>query len=120
MIPGFARATQAIELFIEKYPHQIISFDKHQILPRVKIVLEGNILLYIRYNDYGEYSYQLIFSNKTNDGISFDNYDEHWDIDTQPNHKHVRYEDKVIESPMCGDPDIDIPILVQEIEENQI
>ena len=69
--------------------------------------------LYIRYNDYGEYSYQLIFSQKPNDRLRFDNYDNVWKVSTHPHHFHQRGEKNAIESPMTGDPNHDIPILIK-------
>ncbi len=118
MIPSFEKVSKATKLFIENFPEQVVSLEIDQILPRVKFVLEGNIILYIRYNDYGEYSYQIIFSNRINDWIRYDNYDSYWDVKTMPNHKHIRNEEKVMNSLMTGDPVSDIPRLIEEILRN--
>ncbi len=87
----------------------------HSILPRLKIYLFNNIMTYIRYNDFNEYSYQIIFSNTKNDWVRFDNYDNIWEVRTKPNHKHCRSTSEVKESPMIGDPEKDILLLVNEL-----
>lgn len=68
--------------------------------------------LYIRYNDYDEYFYQLIFSQKPYDRIRFDNFDDRWDVPTRPHHYHPRGQQLANESPMNGDPHNDMPILI--------
>lgn len=83
-----------------------IQHDSNRPVLRVRFI--SGIFLYIRYNDYSEYSYQIIYSQSEHDRIRFDNYDDHWDIDTKPHHKHDRGSKKVSRSPMCGDPSKDI------------
>ena len=68
--------------------------------PVLKIVFHTEIYLYIRYNDYGEYSYCVIFSPNPNDQIRFDNFDDIWDVKTRPHHFHVRGMQSVVDSPM--------------------
>ena len=103
---------------MKEFSKKILSLETHSILPRIKLEIEDNVIVYLRYNDHKEYSYQIIFSNEKNDWIRFDNYDEHWDVSSKPNHKHIRYKDEVIESPMIGEPNTDIPILNQIIISN--
>lgn len=69
--------------------------------------------LYIRYNDFGEYSYQLQFSSKKHDRIRYDNFDDKWLVTTKPNHFHRRGEVKGVLSPMKGFPEHNIPILIK-------
>lgn len=71
--------------------------------------------LYLRFNDFDEYSYQINFSQKINDRIRFDNYDDRWPVSTHPHHLHPQNEKNAIESQMIGDPTHDIPILVKII-----
>ncbi|MHA1520193.1 MAG: toxin-antitoxin system TumE family protein [Promethearchaeota archaeon] len=87
---------------------QISSIQREPNRPVLKIRFINGILLYIRYNDYSEYSYQIIFSQSAYDRIRFDNYDDQWNIDTKPHHKHERGGREVSRSPMCGDPTKDI------------
>jgi len=87
--------------------------------PFLKITFFKGSVLYIRYNDYDEYSYHLIFSQEPLDRIRYDNYDDMWKVNSRPHHFHLRGDKKAIESPMNGDPNHDIPILLKKlIEEN--
>ncbi len=47
--------------------------------------------------------------------MRFDNYDDIWDVKTHPHHFHVRRLQSVVESPMSGEPNHDIPILLKKI-----
>ncbi|HEC36807.1 hypothetical protein LCGC14_0519530 [marine sediment metagenome] len=93
-----------------------IFLDKDR--PVIKIVFHKEIYLYLRYNDYGEYSYSTIFSPNPDDQIRFDNYDDIWKVKTRPHHFHIRGMKKVIESPMKGEPEHDIPILLTFVLKN--
>ena len=73
--------------------------------------------LYIRYNDFEEYSYQFMYSKKENDRFRYDNYDDRWNIKTRPHHFHARGLKNGMESSMNGEPSHDIPILLKYIEE---
>jgi len=90
-----------------------IILDKDR--PVLKVVFHIEIYLYIRYNEYEEYSYCAIFSPNPDDQMRFDNYDDIWDVKTRPHHFHVRGMQSVIESPMRGEPSYDIPILLNNI-----
>jgi hypothetical protein len=69
--------------------------------------------LYIRYNDYGHYSYQIQFSQALDDWIRFDDYDATWPVSTNPHHLHDHGQQNVKESPMNGNPENDIPFLIE-------
>ncbi len=71
--------------------------------------------LYIQYNDFKEYSYHIQFTQKPNDFIRFDNYDDRWDIISKHHHLHPRGKTKAVKSPMIGKPEKDIPILIDVI-----
>ena len=77
-------------------------------LARLHVSLRNGTQLYIRYNDYGEYSYSIIFSKMRLDRCRFDNYDDHWNILTRPNHFHPRFVKEGFKSLMIGNPDKDI------------
>ncbi len=82
-----------------------------ELMRELKLVFDAGFTLFIRYNDYGEYGYQLMFSNKKYDYVRFDNYDKEWEVSTKPHHFHSKDPKSVIESPKNGDPSHDIPIL---------
>ena len=87
--------------------------------PFLKITFFKGTILYIRYNDYDEYSYQLIFSQEPLDRIRYDNYDDMWKVKSSPHHFHLTGEKTAIKSPMNGDPEHDIPILLKEFFEKK-
>jgi hypothetical protein len=73
------------------------------------------VRLYIRYNDYNEYSYHIQYSPEKYDRIRFDNFDKEWDVKTRPHHLHLRNEKNVKESPMIGDPNNDMDHLLKHL-----
>ncbi len=85
--------------------------------PILQLSFYAGIRLYIRYNPYGQYSYQVDFSKKLNDRIRYDNYDDTWPVSTRPHHLHPQYKKEAIESPMNGDLEHDIPFLIKKIGE---
>ena len=90
-----------------------ITLDKDR--PVLKVVFNNEVNLYIRYNDYGEYSYCVIFSPNPDDQMRFDNYDDIWDVKTRPHHFHRRRMQSVVDSQMRGEPNHDISILLKYI-----
>ncbi|MHA1917045.1 MAG: toxin-antitoxin system TumE family protein [Candidatus Ranarchaeia archaeon] len=52
----------------------------------------------MRYNDFDEYSYQIMFSHKSLDRARFDNYDDKWKVSTRPHHFHPRNKKNAISS----------------------
>jgi len=105
----------ARNIIIKEYNTYIreIILDKDR--PVLKAIFNIELILYIRYNDYGEYTYCVIYSPNPDDQMRFDNYDDMWDVKTRPHHFHIRGMQSVIDSPMKGDPNHDIPILLHEI-----
>jgi len=83
--------------------------------PLLKVTFLKGFILYIRFNDFQEYSYQLMYSQQPNDRLRFDNFDDRWPVRTRPHHFHPRHGGDAIESPMTGIPEQDIPILIQMI-----
>lgn len=75
---------------------------------RAKIIL-NDCILYLQYNRFGEYGYQLVFSEKENDLARFD-----------PHHFHPRWNSYAFDSPMQGEPDKDIPLLCELIINRKI
>jgi hypothetical protein len=107
----------AHNLVIQHYGKLIreIILDKER--PVLKIVFNFKVGLNIRYNDFGEYSYSVIFTPNPDDHLRFDNYDYRWDVNTRPHHFHIRGLKSTIESPMVGDQNHDIPILLKIIQD---
>jgi len=107
----------AYNLVIQNYSKLIreIILDKER--PILKIIFNFEVVLYIRYNDFGEYSYSVIFTPNPDDQMRFDNYDDRWDVSTRPHNFHIRGLESSIESPMLGEPNHDIPILLKMIQD---
>jgi len=105
----------ARNIITKKYSTLIreIILDKDR--PVLRVIFHNEIYLYIRHNDYGEYSYCIIYSPNPDDQMRFDNYDDIWNVKTRPHHFHVRGMQSVIDSPMSGEPNHDIPILLKYI-----
>ena len=99
-----------LENLLPKIKNEYIDDER----PVLKITFFKGLVLYIRYNDYDEYSYQLIYSQKKFDRIRYDNYDDIWNVISKPHHYHPKGEKTAIESPMNGDPEYDISILINK------
>ena len=114
---GLDKLTAARKLLLNKLLSEIKDEYIDDERPFLKITFFIGLVLYIRYNDYDEYSYQLVFSQEPFDRIRYDNYDNMWEVNSKPHHFHPRGEKTAIESPMNGDPKHDILILLKELTE---
>ncbi|OLS19234.1 MAG: hypothetical protein HeimC3_46650 [Candidatus Heimdallarchaeota archaeon LC_3] len=85
---------------------------------QLKVVFSIGSILYIRFNEFDEYGYQLIYTKKKGDFIRFDNFDDKWEIKSKPNHYHTRYNGEIIESPMIGVPSKDMQKLIKIIKKS--
>ena len=103
-------------LLINLLERDIIKDELNESLSQLKIMLKSSTTIYIRYNEYGEYGYQIIHSHKKNDFSRFDNFDDRWEVETRPHHLHIRGKNEVVESGMNGNPKEDIPLLVEYIK----
>lgn len=103
----------ALKFVQNAFTSNITSYRKDEDRPVISIYFDIGINLYIRYNDYEEYSYQIMFSQDKYDRIRYDNYDDHWLLSTKPHHVHERGKKEAIESKMTGKPEIDMPLLVE-------
>lgn len=88
MIDHRQKLQQARKLFIDRLSIHIVADLLHPIRPVLKVEFRGNFVVYLRYNQVGEYSYHIQFSSKENDRIRFDNMDDLWPVDTKPHHFH--------------------------------
>ncbi len=89
----------------------IIEFNIDGGSNRLKFLVDNGIQVYIRYNNYGEYTYVIQFSLEKFDQIRYDNFDDTWVVPTRPHHCHLRHNKDVVDSPFVGEPETDIPIL---------
>ena len=71
---------EAKEILQEHYSDKITQIILEDERPVLKIEFNLGNILYIRYNDFDEYSYQLLFFQQEYDRIRFDNYDKIWDV----------------------------------------
>lgn len=78
----------------------------------IKCNLKDGSVLDVNYNKHDQYSYNLIFSSIKYDRARFDNFDDKWNVSTSPHHFHPRHDKFAIESPMNGNPDHDLPLLI--------
>jgi len=84
--------------------------------PRLVATFRDGIMMYVRYNEHGQYSYSIIFSGSELDRCRFDNFDDTWNVASKPNHFHPRTDKSAFNSPMQGDPEADLPVLSQAIK----
>ncbi len=105
-------AKAIIETQLRKY---IITTDFNESGSKLTFTLLGGITLYIRYNDYQEYSYTIQFSLNKFDRIRYDNFDKTWGVETNPHHLHPLSETIAQKSPMNGNPNYDMPIFISAI-----
>ena len=96
---------------------EIINSELDHSIYQLKILFSQGTVLYIRYNKYDEYAYQVIFSKRKGDWIRYDNFDDIWSVSTKPHHFHSRYNKPIMESRMIGDPEHDMPKLIEFLKE---
>lgn len=108
----------AFYIFNEDLKEVISTISLQTLLARVYIEAKDKSRIFVRYNNYGEYAYSQIYSNQYMDRIRFDNYDEMWDVTSNPNHFHPWQREDAISSPMIGDPENDIPVFIKLIKRN--
>ena len=87
---------------------------------RLRIKMKSGITVFIRYNNYNQYSYVVLFSSQSLDRVRFDNFDDRWEVTSKPNHTHPRYIEKATSSPFTGKPLKDIKILCNLLRSGDI
>jgi len=120
MISHTSFLRKARELLIDLLGNDIIKDELDDTYSQLKLIFNSGIVLYIRYNEYGEYGYQIIFSPLKDDFSRFDNFDDRWDVPSKPHHFHKKGDKEAIASPMLGNPTHDIPILVKYLRLGKI
>jgi len=117
MVDYISHLKKARKLFLDLLDDHITSDDLDEDFFQLKITFKTGQIIYIRYNEFNEYGYQILFSTKKNDSARFDNFDDRWKVSTRPHHYHVRGSNNVIQSSMIGEPNHDIPLLVKYLKE---
>lgn len=101
--------------------HEVITnviFDNQ--IPKISIALRNGMKIFLRYNNYNQYSYTIYFSESELDRCRFDNYDERWEVQTKPHHFHPRSSKNAFKSPMNGNPEQDILKLCDLVIEGKL
>ena len=98
----------------------IVNIDLELDAGRLKIILKNRIIIYIRYNNFQQYSYVVQFSLKQGDRVQFDNFDDRWAVSSRPHHCHPRFKRETIKSKFNGTPKDDMPILCSLIKSKDI
>ena len=104
----------AKRIMIREFSQDLLLTELSEEHFRLKIVLDTKERLYVRYNDYEEYSYQAHFSPQIEDFIRFDNFDDRWPVLSRPHHFH-RKNGNVEKSSMNGEPEHDIPLFCEVV-----
>ena len=111
MVSAEEKLRAAFHLLEHALGVQIVDIELLLELGRIKTGLKDGTIVYVQYNDYGEYSYIIQFSYVSKDSYRFDNYDTTWSVQSMPHHFHPRNLDEGFQSPMTGIPEHDIPLL---------
>ena len=104
------------DILFNSLKRNILDLELNVSLYQLKITFTTGFVLYIRYNEYNEYGYQLVFTKKKDNFVRWDNFDDRWDVSTRPNHFHSRYNKDVHKSQMIGQPSKDMQILSPSFE----
>ncbi len=99
---------------------QIQSIDLDLDAGRLKVVLKNRVTVYIRYNNFNEYPYVVLFSLKNKDRVQFDNFDDNWIVKSRPHYCHPRFQKEAIESKFIGVPKPDMTILCSLLKSKSI
>jgi hypothetical protein len=119
-VSGLEKLRQALTILEKELESILMQLAFEPRLARVHVKLRDGTVLYIRYNNHGEYSYSVIFSSLKYDRCRFDNYDDTWNVSTRPNHFHPRMEKDGVKCPMVGDPTHDIPLLCNLLRKSKL
>jgi hypothetical protein len=90
------------------------------LLVRIRVTLRDGSVIIVYFNDHDQYSYSILFSTQEEDRCRFDNFDKDWVVKTAPHHYHPREMLDGFDSPMIGDPSVDIPFLCNLIKDNTL
>ena len=91
MINPIIYLQDARDLLFNTLKDEIVDIYLDKAIYQLKIQFMAGTFMYIRYNEFGEYGYQVQFSKKKNDFVRRDNFDEKWPGFTKPHHFHTQY-----------------------------
>lgn len=111
---------RAYDILQELLQDSIYSIEMVLRLATIKITLRDGVKIFIRYNNYSEYSYSIILSSIEHDRVRFDNYDDRWNVSTHPHHFHPRYDKKGYTSSMTGIPEDDLFLLISLLRSQKL
>ena len=111
-----SKLIDARRILFQVLQKEIINIELDTSIYQLKILFSQGSILYIRYNKYNEYAYQIIFSKRKGDWVRYDNFDDRWPVSTRPHHFHSRYNNPTVESQMIGDPEKDMPKLIEYLK----
>lgn len=101
----------AEQILIQHLSSFITKSELSETLSQFLIEFINGVRLYVRYNAFGEYGYQILVYDRKIPFYRFDNFDDHWNISTKPHHLHIG-DEPAIDSPMVGDPEKDMIELI--------
>ena len=111
------KAFNIIQIELQK---EILATELDLDAGRLKISLNNSLIVYIRYNNFQEYSYIVQFSLRRDDRVRYDNFDDRWSVSSSPHHCHPRFRRDAIKSVFTGNPKSDLPILCKMIKNKEI
>ena len=108
------------DIILKELRGSISEIDLDEDTGKLVIKLKSGVTVFIRYNNYGQYSYVVMFSFEKLDRVRFDNFDDKWEVPSKPHHTHPRHQEKAIASPFKGIPSDDIKFLCSIIQSGEI
>lgn len=99
-ISALKRILLARKLLFDELSEAITDIHFDELLLRLTIRFKIGLTVYIQFNDFNEYSYHIQFTQKTNDFLRYDNYDDHWDVPSKPHHFHQE-EKRLLGKVLC-------------------
>lgn len=111
---------KAYDIILKELRGSISEIDLDEDTGKLVIKLKSGVTVFLRYNNYGQYSYVVMFSFEKLDRVRFDNFDDKWEVPSKPHHTHPRHQEKAIESPFKGIPSDDIKFLCSIIQSGEI
>ncbi|MFX0125383.1 MAG: hypothetical protein ACFFAE_17270 [Candidatus Hodarchaeota archaeon] len=103
---------EACKLLNDVLQAEIVDLELSTAIYQLRLTFTTGAQLFIRYNEFEEYGYQLIISKKKYDTLRFDNFDDRWPVSSKPHYFHPKENKPVRESPMVGSPSRDMPKLI--------
>lgn len=75
---------KAYDIILKELRGSISEIDLYEDTGKLVLKLKSGVTVFIRYNNYGQYSYVVMFSSQKLDRIRFDNFDDNWDVPYLP------------------------------------